>query len=256
MTIEKLSLLTWTIFISLSIGFPVHASDGGTIDAGANSVSGLDAGASDGGEFEADSGRDESDADAGHADAGNDDAGVDANHDAGVVRNDGGLVSVDAGLDSDGGHAGPCEAYCDADTLFYCDTLTGEAYTIDCVALDARCGELNPSWGMDCLLAEGAECSAQYADGNSRCDPSIPLFCNAGTCQRTAGEPDEDVTAPSNAGGISEIDGEDPHPFACLGCDDSDLPDIPFSLLFIGFGVRKLRRTLQKKARAGRNDAE
>jgi len=155
---------------------------------------------------------------------------------------DGGEIWIDAGPQIDVADGGePCEASCDNDALTYCDSVTGDIYSLNCSAMEARCGLLSEEWGMDCLLGENAMCSALYAQANSRCDPAVPLYCNAGTCQRTPGSGSDSPEAPGSAGGIDDVGDEDPHPFACLGCDDSDLPDIPFSLLFIGLSLRRLK---------------
>jgi hypothetical protein len=163
---------------------------------------------------------------------------------------DGGEGSIDAGAESDAGDAAndladggePCSASCDGEILTYCDSVTGDAYSLDCSDMEARCGLLSEEWGMDCLLGEDAPCSALYAQANSRCDPAVPLYCNAGTCQRSPGTGNESPDAPTSAGGIDDVGDEDPHPLACLGCDDSDMPDIPLSMLFIGLSVGRLRR--------------
>jgi hypothetical protein len=218
-----------------------RAQDGGA-DAGLE----LDAGSSDDAGPASDAGA--------LADGG--DAGTPDDEDAGTPDGDAGTPGDDAGTPPDpmdGGTMPPdCQLRCDGNVLRYCDAVTGEPLSIDCDALEARCGILSSAWGLDCLLPEGAPCASGYADGLSRCDPAGPtgpLFCNMNTCQTTAGG-DVIPEVPDDSGGLGDTVEENPHPLACLGCSNDNNP-LPFSFfsLFVLLGLRQLTPEARRRRR-------
>jgi hypothetical protein len=195
------------------------------------------------------------------------DGGIDAGVDAGSVV-DAGTSPADAGAPDDDDAGVPpdpmdggtmptdCQLRCDGNVLRYCDAVTGEALSIDCDALDARCGILSNDWGLDCLLPEGAACSSGYAEGLSRCDPASPagrLYCNMNTCQTSEGD-DVIPEVPDDSGGLGDTVEENPHPLACLGCsnDNNPLP-FSFSALFILLGLRQLTPEARRRRRTPRS---
>ena len=245
---------TLLIPLFLFAALTAHAADAGTSDAGSASAGTSDAGSADSGTSDAGS-ADAGTSDAGSADAGTSDAGsVDAGtSDAGSVD----AGTSDAG-NTDAGVAPTCIERCEAgDTLVYCDGDAEQRLT--CAELNASCGPLNTTWGLDCLLPEGAPCEPGYADGASRCNPAANLFCDVDTCARC--EPGQvcetrfpDAPAASaTSGGFSEREVDTGTSASCLGCSSSDIP--LFGLLF-AFGLRDVRkRSRLARQRARRHTA-
>lgn len=180
-----------------------------------------------------------SDLDAGDADAGllDDDAGLlgDAGtiaDDAGTIDDDAGTVADDAGQAVDAGDD-PCAPRCEGDALVFCDDETGAELLVDCTILGGRCGLLATSWGMDCLLPADAPCEPGYAEGRSRCDPTLNLFCTDDRCSTELPGDEEPPVVPDTAGGIGGVSDDDQHPLWFLGCTNANSPSIPFfGLLF------------------------
>lgn len=142
-----------------------------------------------------------------------------------------------------------CDIVCEGEVLRFCDAVTGEPREVDCTELGGRCGLLSDTWGLDCLLPEGAACSPSYAEGRSRCDPIGPLYCRNGRCTDNPNEVEVLPEIPNTAGGIGDTTGDDPGPLACLGCDDSGFP-FSFAGLFVALGWQRFRRR-RRRARAG-----
>lgn len=151
----------------------------------------------------------------------------------------------DAGV-LDGGSEG-CAIECVGDDLFFCDGATDELVRVDCTDFGGRCGLLYDDWGADCVLSEDAECSPGYADDRSRCDPGVPLYCNEGICSTEVPAPVSNLIAPSSAGGIGSVGTGDESPFACVNCNEGLPFDIPFISLFVGLGMRRVRRGLRHR---------
>jgi hypothetical protein len=124
--------------------------------------------------------------------------------------------------------------------LHFCE---GEstAHSVDCTELEGRCGELNPEWGLDCLLPQGATCHPGYAQGASRCDPEgaggEPLHCADNVCGTTEPAADAGPTPP----GLVDGTGRDATTEeSCLGCGSSG--SFPFLAAGALFGLRLRRR--------------
>ena len=166
--------------------------------------------------------------DAGMIDAGANDAGE---ADAGVTD----AGEPDAGT-ADAGEPDPCDPRCEVDTLRWCDD--GAPSSLDCNALDARCGELSPAWGDDCLLGEGARCDPGYAFGESRCDRGASLYCIGGVCTvASAPEALAPLTPSAGSQGTSDTSTTS-DPFACSSCGSGSAAGL---FVFAG-ALRRLRR--------------
>ena len=99
-------------------------------------------------------------------------------------------------------HAGvaapdPCVPFCTDLTLHFCDGSDEMALVCTDVDPAARCGELSPEWGADCLLPVGAACDPGYAFGGSRCDGDASLFCIDGACTVADGPAEQGPLSPT-----------------------------------------------------------
>jgi len=156
--------------------------------------------------------------------------------DAGAVDDDAG-VAVDAGGDA-------CAPRCEGDALVFCDDETGDELLVDCAALGARCGLLASTWGMDCLLPADAPCEPGYAEGRSRCDPTLNLFCTDDRCSTELPGDESPPEIPNSAGGIGGVSEDDQHPLWFLGCTNANSPSIPFfGLMFSTWWLGRRRRS-------------
>ncbi len=131
---------------------------------------------------------------------------------------------------------------CDGNELVFYDEVLDEVHRIDCFELDGVCGLLNQDWGYDCLLSEDMACDHGYAYDASRCDPSIPLFCNSGLCSTIEPEPSPVLEAPADASGFQD---RYVPSGSCLGCQSAGTEGLFFVLfLILASSGRKLRRRL------------
>ena len=145
------------------------------------------------------------------------------------------LLSPAALAQVDGGIPDACDPRCEGAVLHYCD---GELPALlDCAALDARCGELSPSWGDDCLLPAGAPCEPGYAFDESRCDRAASLFCVDGACAVASGPQSPPVLEPS-AGSGSSTDSSSDEVLDCSSCSSTSAA----GLFVLAGALRRLRR--------------
>ncbi|MCC7109196.1 MAG: hypothetical protein IT382_07920 [Deltaproteobacteria bacterium] len=149
------------------------------------------------------------------------------------------LLSPAALAQVDGGTPDTCDPRCEGAVLHYCD---GELpVLLDCATLDARCGELSPAWGDDCLLSAGAPCEPGYAFDESRCDRAASLFCVDGACAVASGPQSPPVLEPSASSG-SSTDSSSDEVLDCSSCSSTSAAGL-FVLAGALGRLRRLRRS-------------